>query len=64
MIRLAWRYLWSQPLTAGLNLLLMTLGLAAMSLVLLVSEQPLDAGMRRDLAGVDLVVGPRAAPCS
>lgn len=61
MIRLAWRYLWSQPLTAGLNLLLMTLGLAAMSLVLLVSEQ-LDAGMRRDLAGVDLVVGAKGSP--
>lgn len=61
MIRLAWRYLWSQPLTAALNLALMTLGLAAMSLVLLVSEQ-LDAGLRRDLAGVDLVVGAKGSP--
>jgi putative ABC transport system permease protein len=61
MIRLAWRYLWAQPLTALLNLLLMTLGLGAVSLVVLVSEQ-LDAGLRRDLAGVDLVVGAKGSP--
>ena len=31
MIRLAWRYLWSSPLTTALNLLLLTLGLAAVT---------------------------------
>jgi putative ABC transport system permease protein len=63
VIRLVWRYLWSSPLSAALNLLLLTLGLAAVTFVLRVSEQ-LEGGLRRDLAGIDLVVGARAAPCS
>jgi len=61
LTRLAWRYLWAQPLTAGLNLLLLSLGLAAMTFVLLVSEQ-IDAGVRRDLGGIDLVVGAKGSP--
>lgn len=59
--RLAWRYLWAQPLTAGLNLLLLSLGLAAITFVLLVSEQ-IEQGVRRDLAGIDLVVGAKGSP--
>ena len=50
-----------KPLAALLNLLLLTLGFAAISLVLLVSEQ-LEEGMRRDLAGIDLVVGAKGSP--
>lgn len=61
LLRLAWRYLWAQPLTAGLNLLLLSLGLGAICFVLLVSEQ-IDAGVRRDLAGVDLLVGAKGSP--
>ncbi|MBY0233894.1 MAG: ABC transporter permease, partial [Burkholderiaceae bacterium] len=59
--RMAWTYLWSQPLTAALNLLLLSLGLGAISFVIVVSEQ-LDAGMRRDLQGIDLVVGAKGSP--
>ncbi|MFG6469021.1 FtsX-like permease family protein [Roseateles sp. BYS87W] len=61
MIRLAWRYLWSSPLTTGLNLLLLTLGLAAMTFVLRAGAQ-VEAGLRRDLAGIDLVVGAKGSP--
>ena len=61
LLRLAWRYLWSQPLTAALNLLLLSLGLAAITAVLLVSEQ-IEAGVRRDLADIDLVVGAKGSP--
>ena len=61
LARLAWTHLWAKPLTALLNLLLLTLGFAAISLVLLVSEQ-LEDGMRRDLAGIDLVVGAKGSP--
>ncbi|MDN3920569.1 FtsX-like permease family protein [Roseateles violae] len=61
LLKLAWRYLWSQALTAGLNLLLLSLGLAAISFVLLVDEQ-IEAGVRRDLAGIDLVVGAKGSP--
>jgi putative ABC transport system permease protein len=61
LARLAWVHLWAKPLAAVLNLLLLTLGFAAISLVLSVSEQ-LEEGMRRDLAGIDLVVGAKGSP--
>jgi putative ABC transport system permease protein len=61
LARLAWRYLWAQPLVSALNLLLLSLGLAAITLVLLVSEQ-IEGGVRRDLAGIDLVVGAKGSP--
>lgn len=59
--RLAWTYLWSQPLTAALNLLLLSLGLGAITFVMLVSEQ-IEAGVKRDLNGIDLVVGAKGSP--
>jgi putative ABC transport system permease protein len=58
---LAFRYLWSRPLAALLNLLLLTLGLASITFVLLASEQ-VDRAFQRDLAGIDLVVGAKGSP--
>jgi hypothetical protein len=58
---LSWRYLWARPLAAGLNLLLMTLGLTSMTFVLLASHQ-LDRAFERDLAGIDVVVGAKGSP--
>jgi len=60
-VALAFRYLWSRPLAALLNLLLLTLGLAAITFVLLASEQ-IDRAFERDLAGIDLVVGAKGSP--
>jgi putative ABC transport system permease protein len=60
-IALAFRYLWSRPLAALLNLLLLTLGLAAITFMLLASEQ-IDRAFERDLAGIDLVVGAKGSP--
>ena len=48
LLSVSWRYLLSQPLAAALNLLLLTLGLASISFVLLVGEQ-LDHAFERDL---------------
>ena len=59
--RLSWRYLWSRPLAAALNLLLLTLGLAAITLVLLVGTQ-IDRAFERDVQGIDLVVGAKGSP--
>jgi len=61
LARLSWHYLWSRPLAAVLNLLLLTLGLAAITLVLLVAAQ-LDRAFERDLNGIDLVVGAKGSP--
>lgn len=59
--RLAWRYLWARPMLTALNLMLLSLGLAAIGFVVLVSEQ-LEKGLKRDLAGIDLVVGAKGSP--
>ncbi len=58
---LSWRYLWSRPLAASLNLLLLALGLASISFVLLASQQ-VNSAFERDLAGIDVVVGAKGSP--
>jgi putative ABC transport system permease protein len=60
-ILLSWRYLWSRPLAASLNLLLLTLGLAAITFVMLASHQITQA-FERDVAGIDVVVGAKGSP--
>ena len=57
----AWRYLWSRPLAAALNLLLLSLGLTSITFLLLVSHQ-LSRAFERDLAGIDVVVGAKGSP--
>lgn len=57
----AWRYLWSRPLGAALNVLLLSLGLASITFLLLVSFQ-LSRAFERDLAGIDVVVGAKGSP--
>ena len=61
IIAFAWRYLWSRPLAAALNLLLLSLGLASITFLLLVSHQ-LNNAFERDLAGIDVVVGAKGSP--
>ena len=58
---LAWRYLWARPLSTALNLTLLALGVAMMVFLLLVGEQA-ERSLRRDLAGIDLVVGAKGSP--
>ena len=60
-IALAFRYLWARPLAAALNLLLLSLGLASMTFLLLMGHQ-LDKAFERDLAGIDVVVGAKGSP--
>lgn len=60
-LSLAWTYLWSRPLGAALNLLLLSLGLASITFLLLVSHQ-LNKAFERDLQGIDLVVGAKGSP--
>ena len=60
-LTLAWTYLWSRPLSAALNLLLLSLGLASITFLLLVGEQ-LNKAFERDLKGIDVVVGAKGSP--
>ena len=57
----AWRYLWSRPLGAALNVLLLSLGLASITFLLLIAHQ-LGRAFDRDLAGIDVVVGAKGSP--
>ncbi|OYT91252.1 MAG: multidrug ABC transporter substrate-binding protein [Burkholderiales bacterium PBB3] len=58
---LAWRYLWSRPLGAALNVLLLSLGLASITFLMLIGFQ-LAKAFDRDLAGIDVVVGAKGSP--
>ena len=60
-LRWAWQFLWSRPLAAALNLLLLSLGLASITLMLLVNHQ-IQQAFARDLAGIDVVVGAKGSP--
>ena len=60
-LRWAWHFLWSRPMAAALNLLLLSLGLASITLVLLVNHQ-IQQAFARDLAGIDVVVGAKGSP--
>ena len=60
-LSLAWTYLWSRPLSAALNLLLLSLGLASITFLLLVGDQ-LNKAFDRDLKGIDVVVGAKGSP--
>jgi putative ABC transport system permease protein len=60
-IALSWRYLWSRPLGAALNVLLLSLGLASITFLMLVSFQ-LGKAFDKDLAGIDVVVGAKGSP--
>jgi putative ABC transport system permease protein len=60
-LALAWRYLWSRPLGAALNVLLLSLGLASITFLMLIGFQ-LAKAFDRDLAGIDVVVGAKGSP--
>ena len=61
IITLSFKYLWSRPLAAGLNVLLLALGVASITLVLLISSQ-IDRAFERDLKDIDVVVGAKGSP--
>ncbi len=61
IIALSFRYLSARPLASALNVLLLSLGLASITLVLLVRAQ-IDRAFERDLAGIDVVVGAKGSP--
>ncbi len=60
-IVISFRYLTAKPLAAWLNLLLLTLGLATMSFLILLGAQ-LDRAFERELKGIDVVVGAKGSP--
>src|SRR5215471_14030081 len=59
--RIAYSYARQSPLTTLLNLALLTLGVATVTLLLLLTTA-LDERLKRDAAGIDLVVGAKGSP--
>ena len=54
-------YLRARPLSTVLNVLLLALGVATITLLLLATSQ-LEERMQRDARGIDLVVGAKGSP--
>ncbi|WP_041779156.1 ABC transporter permease [Belliella baltica] len=61
MIKLSWKYLVAKPLNTGLNILLLALGLAIITVLILIEDQ-FENKMTKDAEGVDLVVGAKGSP--
>lgn len=58
---LVWNYLTSRPLNTALNILLLSLGIAVITLLLLFNNQ-LREKITRNSRGIDLVVGAKGSP--
>ena len=61
LVRIAYAYARRSPLATLLNLLLLTLGVATITLLLLLTTA-LDERLKRDAAAIDLVVGAKGSP--
>ncbi len=61
LFKLSWKYLTFRPLSTGLNVVLLALGLAIITVLLLIQDQ-FENKMNQDAAGVDLVVGAKGSP--
>ena len=61
LFRLSLSWLRAQPLNTALNLLLLALGMATITLILLLGHQLQDR-LSRDAQGIDLVVGAKGSP--
>lgn len=61
LFRISWKYLTFRPLSTGLNVFLLALGLAMITVLLLIQDQ-FERKMNQDAAGIDLVVGAKGSP--
>ncbi|GCC51474.1 ABC transporter permease [Chryseotalea sanaruensis] len=61
VIKLVWNYLLAKPLNTFLNIVLLALGIAVITLLLLFNNQ-LQENIARNGRGIDLVVGAKGSP--
>ncbi len=61
MIVLTWKNLISRPLSTGLSLMLLTLGVGMISMILMLSSR-LEEQFQRNMSGIDMVVGAKGSP--
>lgn len=60
-IKISWKNIWFKPLSSILSILLLAFGAGIISLLLNVSEQ-LENQFKRNIAGIDMVVGAKGSP--
>ena len=58
---ISWKYLKAKPLNTTLNLLILTLGIAIIVILLLLSNQ-LEEKLSKNAKGIDLVIGAKGSP--
>jgi putative ABC transport system permease protein len=61
IVSLAWNYLKARPLNTAINILLLSLGIAVITLLLLFNGQ-LEQKITENTRGIDLVVGAKGSP--
>ena len=61
LIRLVWSYLQAKPLNTALNIILLSLGIAVITILLLFNNQ-LQEKITDNARGIDLVVGAKGSP--
>ena len=59
--QVAWKNLIYNPFNTSLSILLMTFGVAIMSLILILNNQ-LDKNLKNNLRGIDMVIGAKGSP--
>lgn len=61
LLTLVWNYLRARPLNTAINILLLSLGIAVITILLLFKEQ-MEQKIEDNVRGVDLVVGAKGSP--
>lgn len=60
-LKLCWKNIWHKPLTTGLSILLMALGVALVGFLANIGQQ-LDKQFRKNLENIDMVLGAKGSP--
>lgn len=61
ILKLVWNYLLARPLNTTINILLLSLGIAVITILLIVNNQ-LEQKIETNARGIDLVVGAKGSP--
>lgn len=61
LFRLAWKNLWQKPLSSVMSLLLLSLGVAMISALLIIGQQ-MEEQFSKNIKGIDMVVGAKGSP--